>query len=322
LNIGGEEGHIKEDEEDELYRDVNINQGRLRSLEANFSEAMETNQFAGAVSAIPRIVNQYMDQRTNEAVKAVNEQLEAKVLTRSSHSSRTSYAVVADLSEMELKKILIEKMQGNKSIYCSDEQINLYKALVEAYESDKIILDTYRETVTLKRRRNDDADKDEEPSIGPDRGSKRRRECKEPESASALTETATRSKPPSLDRDWNKTVPTVHGSIQPWISELAKQADIRSSFNELMDTTLDFSNFLINRLKVDTLTPELLADYGHIKWIEDLMPRTMWIEEPIGYDKHALSGVSQWGRKRQQFYGFIVNRESALDVYSKRRIIT
>nr|GFB58429.1 hypothetical protein [Tanacetum cinerariifolium] len=28
------------------------------------------------------------------------------------------------------------------------------------------------------------------------------------------------------------------------------------------------------------------------------------------------------GRKRQQFYGFAVNRESALDVYSKRRIIT
>nr|GFD28379.1 hypothetical protein [Tanacetum cinerariifolium] len=28
-----------------------------------------------------------------------------------------------------------------------------------------------------------------------------------------------------------------------------------------------------------------------------------------------------WGRKRQQFYGFVVNRESARDVYSKRRII-
>nr|GFD19729.1 hypothetical protein [Tanacetum cinerariifolium] len=27
LNVGGEEGHIKEEQEDELYRDVNINQG-------------------------------------------------------------------------------------------------------------------------------------------------------------------------------------------------------------------------------------------------------------------------------------------------------
>nr|GFC19572.1 hypothetical protein [Tanacetum cinerariifolium] len=62
-------------------------------------------------------------------------------------------------------------------------------------------------------------------------------------------------------------------------------------------------------------------DYGHIKWIEDLVPRAMWIHEPINYDRHALWGVSHWGRKRQQFYGFAVNRESALDVYSKRRII-
>nr|GEZ95192.1 hypothetical protein [Tanacetum cinerariifolium] len=218
--------------------------------------------------------------------------------------------------------------------------------------------------------------KDEEPSVGPDQGSKRRREGKEHESASAHTETATRSagrstqgsrsrqasasesafieepmqttcpmeepshleldtcaedqpivqssqhpewfsqqqKPPTLDRNWNKTVPATHESIQQWISELAKRSDSRSSFNELMDTPLNFSNFLINRLKVDTLTLKLLAgptyelmkgsckslveleyhleevaaDYGYIKWIEDLVPRTMWIEEPIGYDKYAL----------------------------------
>nr|GEZ19427.1 hypothetical protein [Tanacetum cinerariifolium] len=120
---------------------------RLRTLETNFSEFMQTNQFAGA----------------------------------------TSYAVAADLFEMELKKILIEKMEGNKSIQRSYEQRNLYKAPVEAYESDKIILDTYEETVTLKRRRYDDDDKDKEPSTGPDWGSKRRREGKEPDE-SALAE--------------------------------------------------------------------------------------------------------------------------------------
>nr|GFC44127.1 hypothetical protein [Tanacetum cinerariifolium] len=43
------------------------------------------------------------------------------------------------------------------------------------------------------------------------------------------------------------------------ISALAKQTDARSSFNELLDTPIDFSNFIMNRLGVDTLTPELLA---------------------------------------------------------------
>nr|GEV37432.1 hypothetical protein [Tanacetum cinerariifolium] len=244
--------------------------------------------------------------------QTVKEQLEAEVLTRSSNSSKTSYAVAADLSEMELKKILIEKIEGKKSIHRSNEQRNLYKALVEAYESDKIILDTYGDTVTLKRHRSD-------------RGSKRRREGKEPELASAQKEKATRSagkstqgsksrqksasesatseepmqttfemeqpshpdfetcaddqpivepsqhpewfsqqkKPPTPDRDWNKTLPDTHGSIKPWISELAKLSNSRSSFNELMDTHVDFFAFLMNRPKVDTLTPELLAAYTY-----------------------------------------------------------
>nr|GEW40101.1 hypothetical protein [Tanacetum cinerariifolium] len=220
---------------------------RLKTLEANFSEFMQTNQFAGAVSSIPRIIQRYMDQRMNEAVKVaiqiqfdrlcnevqagndkflktidenmhkiikeqvkehvkvqvfkilpkikqtVNEQLEAKVLTRSSNSSKTSYAVAVDLFKIELKKILIEKIEGNKYIYQSNEQRNIYKALVEAYESDKIILDIYGDTFTLKRRCDDDEDKDEEPFVGSDRGSTRRREGKEPESASAPKEKATRS---------------------------------------------------------------------------------------------------------------------------------
>nr|GEV10180.1 hypothetical protein [Tanacetum cinerariifolium] len=327
-----------------------------------------------------------------EEEQTMNEQLEAEVLTWSSNSSKTSYAIAADLSEMELKKILIEKIEGNK------------------------------DTVTLKRRRDDDADKDEKPSARQDRGSKRRREMSASKSATAEEPMQTtfkmeepshlefetgaddqpivessqhpvwfsqQQKPPTLDHDWNKTFPATYESIQLWISELAKQSDSRSSFNELMDTPVDFSNFLMNWLKVDTLTPELLAgltyellkgsckslqyphnllkplplipnnrgrrvipfdhfinndleylrggasshkyttfvtktkatDYEHIKWIKDLVPRTMWIQEPIGYDKYALWGVSHWGRKRQQFYGFAVNRESSRDVYSKRRII-
>nr|GEU71906.1 integrase, catalytic region, zinc finger, CCHC-type, peptidase aspartic, catalytic [Tanacetum cinerariifolium] len=387
LNVGGEEGHVEEEEEDELYKDVNINQergmesifkttsqmdvqiatsvatlpitaptmspstivtitttsqalilpttapstiihdlpnfgsmfgfdNRLRILESNFSEIMQTNQFAGPVSAIL-------------GIDIIKEQVKEQV--------KTSYTVAADLSEIELKKILIEKMEGNKSIQRSDEKRNLYKALVKAYESDKIILDTYKKTVTLKRHHDDDVDKDEEPFAGLDWGSKRYREGKEHESASALIETATRSKPPTPDRDWNKTLSAVYGSIQLWISELAKQTDSRSSLNKLMDTPLDFSNFLINWLKVDTLTPELLAGstYKLMKgsckslvefeyFLEEVFKATTdqldWVNLE-GYDKHALWEVSHWGRKRQQFYGFAVNQESARDMYSKRRII-
>nr|GFB30263.1 hypothetical protein [Tanacetum cinerariifolium] len=185
--------------------------------------------------------------------------LEAEVLTRSSHSSRTSYAITADLLEMELKKILIKKMEGNKSIQRSDEQRNLYKALVEAYEADKIILDTYRERVILKRRRDDDDDQEEpvqttsqieEPSHPVfETGAKDQHIVQTSQNPKWFSQL---KKPPTLDRDWNKTLPAVQGSAQTWISELAKQADSHSSFNELLDTLIDFSNFIMNRLGVDT----------------------------------------------------------------------
>nr|GEZ32349.1 hypothetical protein [Tanacetum cinerariifolium] len=324
--------------------------------------------------------------------ESVNATLEDKVLTRSSHSSRTSYAIAADLSEMELKKILIEKMEGNKSIQRED-------------------------------------DDQEGPSAGSDWGSKRQREGGEHASASTPSETATesagRSTTGSQSRQLSASesafaeepVQTTCQMEEPshLVFEIARQTDARSSFNDLLDTPIDFSNFIMNRLGVATLTPELLAgptyelmrgscnslteleyhleevykattdqldlvnpegqqyphnllqplslipnnrgrrvipfehfinndleylrgdassrkyttsvtktkaaDYGHIKWIEYLVPRAMWIQEPINYDRHALWGVSHWGRKRQQFYGFAINRESALDVYSKSRII-
>nr|GEU63882.1 hypothetical protein [Tanacetum cinerariifolium] len=161
----------------------------------------ENNEFLKTIDDnMKRIIKEQVKSQVKDQVsrilprikQSVNGQLEYEVLTRSSHSSRTSYAVAADLSEMELKKILNEKMEGNKSIQRSDEQKNLHKALVDAYEVDKTILDSNGETAILKRRREDD-DNQEGPSTGSDRGSKRRREGGEPESARAPLEPATRS---------------------------------------------------------------------------------------------------------------------------------
>nr|GEV33421.1 hypothetical protein [Tanacetum cinerariifolium] len=343
---------------------------------------------------------------TNDLYRDVNINLVGQ-----QQSSSMSYRFVSNTY------VTLTPTESNKSIHRSDEQKNLYKALVDAYECDKLILDTYGDTVTLKRRR-DDVDKDEEPSAGSNRGSKRRRAGKEPELTSAPKEktSKTSAKPPTPDRAWNKTLPATHERIQHWISNLAKKANSRTSFNELMDTHIDFSAFVMNWLKVDTLTPELLvgptyelmkgsckslveleffleevykattdqldrnnperqqyphdllkplplipnsqghrvipfdhfiknsleylcggassrkyitlvtktkaADYRHIKWIKDLVPRTIWSQVPVSYDKHALWGISHWGRKRQHFYGFAVNRESNRDIYSKHRIIT
>nr|GEZ10903.1 hypothetical protein [Tanacetum cinerariifolium] len=273
----------------------------LRTIDDNMKKIIKEqvkNQVKAQVTRIlPRIK------------QSMNAQLEAEVLTISSHSSRTSYAVAADLSEMELKKILIDKMEGNKSIQRSNEHRNLYKALVEAYEADKTILDSYGESAILKRRREDDDDQ-EGPSAGSDQGFKRRREGGEHASASTPSEPATRS----------QQYP--HNLLQPLLLITDNQGRHVILFAQFINNDLEYLRGGASSRKYTTsITKTKAEDYGHIKWIEDLEPHTMWIQEPINYDKHALWGVSHWGQKRQQFYGFAVNLESALDVCSKRRII-
>nr|GEY51000.1 putative Gag-Pol polyprotein [Tanacetum cinerariifolium] len=239
-------------ENDEFLKTIDDNMKKI------IKEQVKTQVKAHVLRILPRIE------------ESVNTQLEDEVLTRSSHSSRTSYAVAADLSKTELKKILIEKMEGNKSIQRSDEQQNLYKALVEAYDADKTILDTYGESAILKRRREDDDQ--EGPSAGSDRGSTIGTQSRqlsasesafaeEPEQTTSQMEEPSHlpSKPPTPDRDWNKSLPATQGDAQSWISALAKKTDARSSFNELLDTLIDFSNFIMNWLGVDTLTLDLLA---------------------------------------------------------------
>nr|GFC07810.1 hypothetical protein [Tanacetum cinerariifolium] len=314
--------------QNELYRDVDINQGRglqvsqdiddshvtltpvhsdgqqessstssfvtsllnpiidpdsVKSLEVNFSEFMRTNQFPEVVSNIPGIVHQYMHQ---EMTKAVREAVQTQTDRIQDSIQRENDEFLKTIDD-NMKKIIKEQ----------DEQRNLYKALVEAYDADKTILESYEESAILKRRREEDDDQ-EGPSDGSDRGSKRRREGWEHVSASTPSEPATTSagrsttgtqsrqmsasesafaeepvqttcqmeepshpvfetgaedqpivqtshhpkwfsqpgKPPTPDRDWNKSLPAAQGNAQSWISALAKQTDARSSFNELLDT--------------------------------------------------------------------------------------
>ncbi|GJZ52200.1 hypothetical protein Tco_0606715 [Tanacetum coccineum] len=72
--------------------------------------------------------------------KYVTESLGAEVLVRSTNQPQTSYAAAASLSEFKLNKILIDKIEANKSIDILDFQKNLYNALVESYNNDNDII--------------------------------------------------------------------------------------------------------------------------------------------------------------------------------------
>ncbi|GJV62439.1 hypothetical protein Tco_1468539 [Tanacetum coccineum] len=415
----------------------------------------QTNPFAKAVSLILGIIDKYIANQMNKAVKvavqlqskskykeqvskilprikkSVNEQLEAEVLTRSSNEAKTSHAIAANLSELELKKILIDKIENNKPILKHMEILSCLKDVEMMRIKTKNPPLDQTEGPRKEELEKNPSQLSTDKSAQADEPIHTVEDVEEPTHQEFITgftedqhvDDTTQhpdwfqkpAKPPTPDRDWNKTLLAAHGPIQPWISNLAWKVDPRELFNELMDTPLDFLAFVLNRLKVDTLNPELLVgptfelmkgsckslveheyfleevckattdqldwnnpegqqyphdlrkplplipnsrgrqvipfdyfinndlaylsggvssrtyatlvtkikdiDNGHIKWIKDLVPNTMWSQVPIIYDKHAVWGISHWGRKRQQFFGFTVNRESAHDVYSRNRII-
>ncbi|GJW27140.1 hypothetical protein Tco_0040951 [Tanacetum coccineum] len=141
----------------------------------------------------------------------------------------------------------------------------------EAVSLIPVILASYGDTVTLKRCR-DDKNEDEEPSAGSNRGLKRRRAGKEPESTSTPKEETSKStgKSNKGSKSHQKSTGKSAQAEEPIHADedleepahqdtLARDEDPRESFNEMMDTPLDFSAFVLNQLKVDTLTLELLA---------------------------------------------------------------
>ncbi|GJU62762.1 hypothetical protein Tco_1244597 [Tanacetum coccineum] len=169
---------------------------RLKALEDNFSELRQTNQYAEALSSIPGTVDQYLANKMQEAVDVAVQLKYDRIRVKSTSEINNSLTqsmkeegkIIKGTSQKRSSSKLLLKIrelvndQLESEVWCdhqkkpnkSDIQRQLYKTLVDAYEADKILLDTYGDTVTIKRPR-DGADDDQEPSAGTDRGSKRRR---------------------------------------------------------------------------------------------------------------------------------------------------
>nr|GEU59067.1 hypothetical protein [Tanacetum cinerariifolium] len=101
-------------------------------------------------------------------------------------------------------------------------------------------------------------------------------------------------KPPTPGRAWNKSKSIDFIPPQKWISTITKECykvkQPPRTFNELMGTPIDFSPYVMNRLKIDNLTQEIFETY-------------------------------HWGPKQQRFYAYTCHLKSPHDVYSKRGII-
>ncbi|GKC22381.1 hypothetical protein Tco_1024531 [Tanacetum coccineum] len=86
----------------------------------------------------------------------------------------------ASITEFELKKILLDKIQKIKSYRGAPEYRQLYDALIKSYKLDKDLFSSYGNTNSLKIDRND-KDQDEDPPAGSDQGLKKKKTSKDAE---------------------------------------------------------------------------------------------------------------------------------------------
>nr|GEX24284.1 hypothetical protein [Tanacetum cinerariifolium] len=393
LRISEEERMHEEEEADELYRhfyDWFIFH-RVKSLEFNFSKFMQTNQSPEAVSNIPDGRKQVYSaiRRTTEPLQGPSEAYDANKTILDSYGEST-------ILKRRRKDDDDQEGPSAGSDRGSKKRIEGGEHASASTLSEPATRSAGGSTTGTQSRQMSASESAiaEEPM---------QTTCQMEEPSHPVFETNAEDqpivqtsqhpewfsqprKPPTPDRDWNKTLPAVQGNAQSWISALAKQTDACSSFNELLDTPIDFSNFIMNRLGVDTFTSELLAgptyelmrgscssltelEY-HLKevykvttdqldWVNPegqqyphnllqplpLIPdnrgrRVISFDHFINNDLEYLWGgtssqnyttsvtktkAADYGHikwiKDLQFYGFVVNWESTLDVYSERRII-
>ncbi|GJS38011.1 hypothetical protein Tco_0536393 [Tanacetum coccineum] len=141
-------------------------------------------------SQLPQILPKEVSNYATLVIQStITESLENVVLAKSSSQPKSSYEAAASLTEFELKKILLDKMQKSKSYRGAQEHKYLYDGLVKSYKLDKDLFESYDQG--LKRRK---TSKDVEPP----KGSK----SKESKSSSSK---GNKSKPKSSGSDLGNT---------------------------------------------------------------------------------------------------------------------
>nr|GEW32605.1 hypothetical protein [Tanacetum cinerariifolium] len=250
---------------------------------------------------LPNILPQAVSDFVNPMIeKNVTESLEAVVLARSSSQPKSTYEAAASISEFELTKILLDKIEESKSLLRADYK----KSFMMHWSSLTTLTKIYSIHMTCQN---------------------------------AYVEIGRRL-----------------------LSQVAHAKEPRTSFDELMDTSFDFFAFVLNWLNIKDLTHEILvglafellkgtcksltelkyhleecskATTERLDWHNpegkpypfDLSKPLLLIQDHQGrqvmYDKYAYWGISQWGTKRQHFYGFAANLSLSKDVYSRKRII-
>ncbi|GKB55810.1 hypothetical protein Tco_0911996 [Tanacetum coccineum] len=284
------------------------------SLTARIKEQVKDQQ----PQILPKEVSNFAPPMIKKLIKESRDEV---TLAKVSSQLQSTYEAASTLTEFELKKILLDKMEKSESYLTAPEHRDCYDGLKKFYALNKDFFYSY-DVYSLKRGRKD-KDKDEDPSTGSDRGLKKRKTSKDAEpitsqkkkDSTSGSSKGTKSQPKSFgkyvqseepvfevtdsdmpqdqegnlgdyeneprnetalrrdwfkkptppqeptDPNWNISKITQEGPTQNWLMTLAASTSTDKSlkdFDEWMSTPIDFSGYILNGLKIENLTQEIL----------------------------------------------------------------
>nr|GEU50251.1 hypothetical protein [Tanacetum cinerariifolium] len=164
---------------------------RVTALEKEVVELKEDNPLKTQVTSL---VDKHLDARLGETrdefmnflLASITARItEQAVLAKESSQPQSSYEAATTLTEFELKRILIDKMDKSESYLVASERKECYEGLKKSYDLDKTFFSTYGKVYSLKRIKKD-KDKYEDPFAGSDRGLKKRKTSKDAEPKKGL----------------------------------------------------------------------------------------------------------------------------------------
>ncbi|GJW48827.1 hypothetical protein Tco_0080473 [Tanacetum coccineum] len=273
-------------------------------------------------------------------------------LAKASSQPQSTYEAASTLTEFELKKILLDKIEIHKDkdedpSAGSDRGLKKRKISKDAdlttepkkkdstsgtSKGTKSQPRSSRKSVQSEelvfKVANSDMPHDQEGNLG-DHEDKPRQE------------TASRSdwfkKPPPTqeptDPDWNVGKTNKEGpAFRLFKGTRSNYAELEYDFEECykaLSEKLDWENPKGGDYPFDLSKPLPLITRGKrqraaqydLPGIEDMVPN-IWSLVKVAYDKYALWGISHWREQRKSFYAFARGMQSRGDMYSTKRILT
>ncbi|GJT56427.1 retrovirus-related pol polyprotein from transposon TNT 1-94 [Tanacetum coccineum] len=124
------------------------------------------------------VVEKSIKDIIKDEVKSQLPQILAKEV--SDFTTHSTDEAAASLTEFELKKVFLDKIEKSKSYQAAPEHRELYDGLVKSYNLDKDLFLLYGNVYSLKRDRKDE-EKDEDPPAGSNQGFKKQKTSKDVE---------------------------------------------------------------------------------------------------------------------------------------------